>query len=141
MDDSLTCLPSARWVFAGPASPSYALAHWLSAPVASGSRDGALAGDGLTVLASAAAATAGRFTLPVYEIYKAGGAPRWLPGLDLLGLLGLTVAVIPHYDNAEGARYDTRHCYPPDPTLPPLPPHLPPPPPLPRPHHPTPPLT
>jgi len=70
-----------------------------------------LAGDGLTVLASAAAATAGRFTLPVYEIYKAGGAPRWLDGLDLLGPLGLAVALIPHYDNAEGGRYDTRHCY------------------------------
>jgi hypothetical protein len=47
----------------------------------------------------------------VYEIYKAGGAPRWLDGLDLLGPLGLTVALIPHYDNAEGGRYDTRHCY------------------------------
>ena len=49
--------------------------------------------------------------MPVYEIYKAGGAPRWLAGLDLLGTLGLKVAVIPHYDNAEGGRYDTRHCY------------------------------
>jgi hypothetical protein len=65
----------------------------------------------MTVLASAAAATAGQFSVPVYEIYKAGGAPRWLPGLDLLGTLGLNVAVIPHYDNAEGGRYDTRYCY------------------------------
>ena len=98
-------------MFAGPGSPSYALAHWQAGPVAAGLRDRVLAGDGLTVLASAAAATAGRFTLPVYEIYKAGGAPRWLDGLDLLGPLGLTVALIPHYDNAEGGRYDTRHCY------------------------------
>jgi hypothetical protein len=102
---------AADWVFAGPGSPTYALAHWQAGPVAAGLRDRVLAGDGLTVLASAAAATAGRFTLPVYEIYKAGGAPRWTAGLDLLGLLGLTVAVIPHYDNAEGGRYDTRHCY------------------------------
>ena len=102
---------AADWVFAGPGSPSYALAHWQAGPVAAGLRDRVLAGEGLTVLASAAAATAGRFTLPVYEIYKAGGAPRWLDGLDLLGPLGLTVALIPHYDNAEGGRYDTRHCY------------------------------
>jgi hypothetical protein len=102
---------AADWVFAGPGSPSYALAHWQAGPVAAGLQDRVLAGDGLTVLASAAAATAGRFTLPVYEIYKAGGAPRWLDGLDLLGPLGLTVALIPHYDNAEGGRYDTRHCY------------------------------
>ena len=98
-------------MFAGPGSPSYALAHWRAGPVAAALRDRVLAGHGLTVLASAAAATAGRFTVPVYEIYKAGGALRWLPGLDLLGLLGLTVAVIPHYDNAEGGRHDTRHCY------------------------------
>jgi hypothetical protein len=102
---------AADWVFAGPGSPSYALAHWQAGPVAAGLRDRVLAGDGLTVLASAAAATAGRFTVPVYEIYKAGGAPRWLSGLDLLGALGLNVALIPHYDNAEGGRYDTRHCY------------------------------
>jgi cyanophycinase-like exopeptidase len=102
---------AADWVFAGPGSPSYALAHWQAGPVAAALRDRVLAGDGLTVLASAAAATAGRFTLPVYEVYKAGGAPRWLDGLDLLGPLGLTVALIPHYDNAEGGRYDTRHCY------------------------------
>ena len=102
---------AADWVFAGPGSPSYALAHWQAGPVAAGLRDRVLAGDGLTVLASAAAATAGRFTLPVYEIYKAGGAPRWLDGLDVLGPFGLTVALIPHYDNAEGGRYDTRHCY------------------------------
>jgi len=102
---------AADWVFAGPGSPSYALAHWQGGPVASGLRDRVLAGDGLTVLASAAAATAGRFTVPVYEVYKAGGAPRWLDGLDLLGPLGLNVALIPHYDNAEGGRYDTRYCY------------------------------
>jgi hypothetical protein len=104
-------IAAADWVFAGPGSPSYALAHWQAGPVAAGLRDRVLAGDGLTVLASAAAATAGRFTLPVYEIYKAGGAPHWLAGLDLLGPLGLTVALIPHYDNAEGGWYDTRHCY------------------------------
>jgi hypothetical protein len=102
---------AADWLFAGPGSPSYALAHWQAGPVAAGLRDRVLAGDGLTVLASAAAATAGRFTVPVYEVYKAGGAPRWLDGLDLLGALGLNVALIPHYDNAEGGRYDTRHCY------------------------------
>jgi hypothetical protein len=104
-------IAAADWVFSGPGSPSYALAHWQAGPVAARLRDRVLAGDGLTVLASAAAATAGRFTLPVYEIYKAGGAPRWLGGLDLLGPFGLPVAVIPHYDNAEGGRYDTRHCY------------------------------
>ncbi len=106
-----TDIMTADWVFAGPGSPSYALAHWQAGPIAAGLRDRVLAGHGMTVLASAAAATVGQYTVPVYEIYKAGGAPRWLAGLDLLGTLGLKVALIPHYDNAEGGRYDTRYCY------------------------------
>jgi hypothetical protein len=47
----------------------------------------------------------------VYEIYKVGEAPHWLDGLDLLTPLGLPVAVVPHYDNAEGGNHDTRFCY------------------------------
>lgn len=43
--------------------------------------------------------------------YKAGAAPHWLEGLDLLGLLGIKAAVIPDYDNAEGRAHDTRYCY------------------------------
>jgi len=101
---------AADWVFAGPGSPSYALAHWQARPIAAALRDRIFAPRGITVLASAAAATAGQLTFPVYEIYKAGAAPRWLPALNLLGPVGLNLAVIPHYDNHE-ARYDTRYCY------------------------------
>ena len=64
-----------------------------------------------STFAIAAALTLGAFTVPVYEIYKVGEAPTWLPGLDVLGRLGLPVAVIPHYDNAEGGSHDTRFCY------------------------------
>ncbi len=67
-------------------------------------------GGGVT-FASAAALTLGRFTVPVYEIYKVGVEPCWLDGLDVLGPFGLNVAVIPHYDNAEGGHHDTRFCY------------------------------
>ena len=35
----------------------------------------------------------------------------WVEGLDLLGELGPDLAVIPHYDNAEGGTHDTRFCY------------------------------
>jgi hypothetical protein len=47
----------------------------------------------------------------VYEIYKVGATPYWAPGLDLLAHIGLSAAVIPHYDNAEGGTHDTRFCY------------------------------
>jgi hypothetical protein len=63
------------------------------------------------VAASAAALTLGRFTLPVYEIYKVGEELRWVEGLDLLGQFGIPVVVIPHWNNAEGGTHDTRFCY------------------------------
>ena len=67
---------------------------------------------GSLVMGSAAAVTVGVASLPVYEIYKVGDEARWLPGLDLLGTLtGINAAVIPHYDNREGGRHDTRFCY------------------------------
>jgi hypothetical protein len=53
----------------------------------------------------------GRVTVPVYEIYKAGDDPYWLPGLDVLGTMGINAAIIPHYDNREGGDHDTRFCF------------------------------
>jgi len=109
--DRLAPLRTAGWVFSGPGSPTYALARWDASGVSQALRDRIAAGHGLTVMASAAAATIGCATLPVYEIYKAGADPHWLGGLDLLGLLGLPVALIPHYNNTEGGTHDTRYCY------------------------------
>ncbi len=100
----------ARLVFTGPGSPSYALQQWAGSEIPR-LLAAKLAGGGAVTMASAAALTLGRFTIPVYEIYKVGQAPRWLPGLDLLTPLGLPVAVVPHYDNAEGGNHDTRFCY------------------------------
>ena len=107
---AMTRIREARLVFAGPGSPTYALRQWAGTDVP---RLLALklAEGGAVTLASAAAITLGRFAIPVYEIYKVGEAPHWLPGLDLLTPLGLPVAVVPHYDNAEGGNHDTRFCY------------------------------
>ncbi len=102
---------TADWVFAGPGSPTYALSRWRDIPLGLALRERVATGTGVTILASAAAATAGIAAVPVYELYKVGAAPFWLDGLDLLAALGLRVAVIPHYDNAEGGTHDTRYCY------------------------------
>ncbi|MFJ7527931.1 hypothetical protein ACIQ1S_23750 [Streptomyces griseus] len=101
----------ADWVFSGPGSPSYALGRWHTLRLGQILRERVSRGYGVTIMASAAACTAGMAALPVYEIYKAGHPPEWLSGLDLLGSLGLPVAVIPHYDNTEGGTHDTRFCY------------------------------
>lgn len=105
-----TRIRSADWVFAGPGSPSYALRTWAGSGIPGLLAD-KLEHGGAVVFSSAAALTIGVATVPVYEIYKAGSEPAWLPGLDLLSATGLNAAVIPHYDNAEGGHHDTRYCY------------------------------
>lgn len=103
-------LADADYVFAGPGSPTYALHQWSATTVATLLADKLRTG-GIVVFASAAALTLGKATVPVYEIYKVGENVRRLDGLDLLSVIGINAAVIPHYDNAEGANHDTRFCY------------------------------
>lgn len=108
---ALATIAAASWVFAGPGSPSYALRQWRGTEVPYLLAD-KLSRGGCLVLASAAALTLGRYAVPVYEIYKVGAEPAWAEGLDLTApFLGPHVAVIPHYDNAEGGTHDTRFCY------------------------------
>ncbi len=109
-EQGLQRLRAADYVFAGPGSPTYSLRQWAGSSVPGILAEKLAKGGGVT-FASAAALTLGRFTVPVYEIYKVGMEPAWLDGLDLLGPLGLNVAIIPHYDNAEGGHHDTRFCY------------------------------
>ena len=103
---------AADLVFSGPGSPTYALGTWRGSSVPEALAD-KLTHGGVVVFASAAAVTVGRFSLPVYEIYKVGQPIHWLDGLDLLSPLGFgpNCVVIPHFDNAEGGTHDTRFCY------------------------------
>lgn len=108
---AMSRIREARYVMAGPGSPSYALRHWVGGPIPD-ALAAKLASGGIVTMASAAALTVGIVTIPVYEVYKVGEEPRWLEGLDLLGTAtGLRAAVVPHYDNAEGGSHDTRFCY------------------------------
>ena len=101
---------TATFVFAGPGSPSYALAQWAPLGIVDDFTAALHAGATLC-FSSAAAATLGSHAAPIYEIYKVGTEPHWLDGLDLTAAVGLECAVIPHWDNHEGATYDTSRCY------------------------------
>ncbi len=109
-EQALAVLRGADYILIGPGSPTYALRHWRETPVADILARRIAAGACL-VAASAAALTVGRFTLPVYEIYKVGEDLRWEPGLDLLGRFDLPLVVVPHWNNAEGGTHDTRFCF------------------------------
>jgi cyanophycinase-like exopeptidase len=116
-EDALATARTARWLFAGPGSPTYMAGTWLATRLPTAVRD-RLRGEGTgipsataTVFASAAACTVGSHTVPVYEIYKAGAPPHWVPGLDLLAPLGLEAVVVPHFDNGAGGTHDTRFCF------------------------------
>jgi cyanophycinase-like exopeptidase len=105
-----SALQGASVVFAGPGSPSYALGVWREHDV--GTLFQAIISRGGTLtLASAAALTAGTRTLPVYEIYKVGSDPYWLPGLNVLSVFGLSAVVVPHWNNTEGGNHDTSRCF------------------------------
>ncbi len=101
----------ASMIFAGPGSPTYAVRHLADSlawqrVLARHALGAALA------FASAATIAIGRFALPVYEIFKAGHDPFWSDGLDLLGPSGLSLAIVPHWNNNDGgAELDTSRCF------------------------------
>jgi len=109
-ETALARIRAADLVFSGPGSPTYALRHWRDTTIPGLLADKLLNG-GALVVASAAALTLGRYTVPVYEIYKTGADPYWADGLDVLSRVGLDAAVVPHWDNREGGNHDTRYCF------------------------------
>ncbi|MGD8266924.1 MAG: hypothetical protein PVF55_02075 [Desulfobacterales bacterium] len=103
-------LRQADYILIGPGSPTYAVRQWQPSKIPDYLADCVIRG-GILVAASAAALTVGRFTLPVYEIYKVGQELHWVAGLDLLARFGLNLVVVPHWNNAEGGTHDTRFCF------------------------------
>ncbi len=103
-------LRQADYLLIGPGSPTYTVRQLKGSPIPEIMIELIKRG-GCLVMASAAALTGGRYTLPVYEIYKVGASPHWVEGLDLLGAFGLELVVIPHWNNAEGGTHDTSRCF------------------------------
>ncbi len=98
-------------LFLGPGSPTYAVRQ-LRDSLAWGYLLARHRLGAALVLASAATIAVSAQALPVYEIYKVGEELHWQPGLDLFGPYGLSLALIPHWDNREGgAELDTSRCF------------------------------
>ena len=109
--DILRPLLDADCIFMGPGSPSYTVRHLTGTYAWDMMQARHRLGACLT-FASSAAIAIGETAVPIYEIYKVGDDPHWIPGLDLLGPLGLRIACVTHWNNAEGgANLDTSRCY------------------------------
>ena len=109
--DILRPLLDADCIFMGPGSPSYAVRHLTDTYAWDMIKARHRLGACLT-FASSAAIAIGETAVPIYEIYKVGEDPHWIPGLDLLGPFGLRVACVTHWNNTEGgANLDTSRCY------------------------------
>ena len=107
---ALQVLAGSSYILAGPGSPSYAARQWRESQVFRAVVERWRAGAQL-VFASSAAIAISAHTLPVYEIYKVGQDLHWVAGVDLLGPFGLNLAIVSHWDNAEGGTHDTRACF------------------------------
>ncbi len=110
VEQAIRLLRRADFIFAGPGSPSYTLRNWQGTPIWETLLNRFELGAHL-VFASAAAIAVGASALPVYEIYKAGADLHWLDGMNLFAALGMNLAIVPHWNNAEGGTYDTRYCF------------------------------
>ena len=109
--DLLAPVLAANYIFIGPGSPTYAVRH-LSDTLAYRYLVRRHLQGATMALASAAAFAVSSKVLPVYEMFKVGADPHWVDGLDLLGLYGLDVAIVPHWNNAEGGdELDTSHGF------------------------------
>lgn len=110
LDANVHLILQANLIFAGPGSPTYAASQWKAHPIFAACVQRLREGAHL-IFASAAAIAMSRYALPVYEIYKVGADPHWAEGLDLLGPFGMSLAIMPHWNNAEGGTHDTRFCF------------------------------
>jgi hypothetical protein len=104
-------IPGKDAVFLGPGSPTYAVRQLQDSLAWRATVTSHLRGTAL-VMASAATIAAAAYALPVYEIYKVGEDPHWKPGLDFFSLYGLSLVLVPHWNNQDGGEeLDTSRCY------------------------------
>ncbi len=100
-----------NWLLLGPGSPSYAVRQLRDSLALHMIRARHHLGATL-MLSSSATLAFSAYAMPVYEIYKVGEDLHWKPGLDYFGQFGLSLIVVPHWNNRDGGEeLDTSHCY------------------------------
>ncbi len=98
------------YLYCGAGSPGYAIKH-LKNSLALNHLISAHKSGNVLCLGSATAVAFSRWSIPVYEIFKAGEDIHWVDGLDFFSLYGLQLAIVPHWNNKEGEDFDTTRCW------------------------------
>ncbi len=110
-EDILQPLIESNFIFLGPGSPTYAVRQLRQSIAFKKMVDQWQKGTTLA-FSSAAAIAMGTYTLPVYEIYKAGHDLYWVEGLEFFHNIGIDISVIAHWNNTDGGeKHDTSRCY------------------------------
>ncbi len=95
----------------GPGSPTYC-ARQLAGSLATDYIRAQQWQGGALLLSSSSTLAFGRFTMPVYEIYKVGEELHWKDGVNYFADYGLDLSIVPHWDNQDGgSELDTSRCY------------------------------
>ena len=106
-----TALFEGDYLFMGPGSPSYTVRQLRDSYAWHALRARHRLGAAIC-FSSATTVASGRYSLPVYEIYKVGQDLHWIDGLAFFGDFGLRLSVIPHWNNNDGGQeLDTSRCY------------------------------
>lgn len=101
---------SQHYLYCGAGSPGYTVRHLAGSraweELLAAHRQGSV-----LCLGSATAVAVSRWAIPVYEIFKTGADLHWIHGLDFFRQYGLSLAIVPHWNNEEGVDFDTTRCY------------------------------
>lgn len=98
------------YIYSGAGSPTYVIRHlrgtraWRN--IVKAHKQGAV-----LCFGSATAVAVGAYAIPVYEIFKAGADLSWARGLNFFKTYGLSIAVVPHWNNQEGEDFDSTRCW------------------------------
>jgi cyanophycinase-like exopeptidase len=104
-------IKSADHIYLGAGSPTYLVKHLYESLALDAIHDQHELGSSVC-LTSASSIAFGRWTLPVYEIFKVGMDLYWEQGLNFFSRFNLDISVIPHWNNNDGGnKIDTSRCY------------------------------
>ena len=104
-------IKSADHIYLGAGSPTYLVKHLYHSLMFDVIHNQHELGSSVC-LTSASSIAFGRWTLPVYEIFKVGMDLYWEEGLNFFSRFNLDISVIPHWNNNDGGnKIDTSRCY------------------------------